>query len=260
MCGRLASELRYCYTVPDLVSYWRTRFHWSKAQVALVDLLGTKQALAKLSSDSKRRLQKLRCGWLPVNRRVSRKDPDRLNGCSACLPTVEETVDHIFQCPCRSCRRAMRDRLAGMSKAFRERKTSRPLIKALRCDALAWIEGREIPDVEGLRLPNSHMGKLIQKAYVDQTSLGWNLHFRGFWAISWRQAQDYEFSQSPVTDPIGQVRECHSPSVSSWEASSFSRTAPVSWRDRRRIVRISQPTGTLDHFDRGVPAWCSESG
>jgi S-methylmethionine-dependent homocysteine/selenocysteine methylase len=54
MCGRLASELRYCCTAPNLVSYWRTRFHWSKAQVALVDLLGTKQALAKLSSGSKR--------------------------------------------------------------------------------------------------------------------------------------------------------------------------------------------------------------
>jgi hypothetical protein len=64
----------------------------------------------------------------------------------------------------------MRDRLASMSKAFREWKTSRPSIKALRCGALAWIEGREIPDVEGLRLPNSH---LIKKAHVDQNSLGW---------------------------------------------------------------------------------------
>jgi ribonuclease HI len=199
MCGRLASELRFCCTAPDLLSYWRARFQWSKAQVALVDLPGTKQALAKLSSDAKQRVQKLRCGWLPVNRRVSREDPDRLNGCSACLPRnmVEETVDHLFQCPCRSRRLAMQDRLAGMFKAFREWKTSTALIKALHSGAWAWIEGREIPDVEGLNLPNSPMGKLIHKAYVDQTSLGWNLLFRGFWAISWRQAQDYEFSQSP---------------------------------------------------------------
>jgi ribonuclease HI len=73
MCGRVASELRYCCTAPDLLSYWRTRFHWSTSQVALVDLLGTKKALAKLSSDAQRRIQKLRCGWLPVNRRVSRE-------------------------------------------------------------------------------------------------------------------------------------------------------------------------------------------
>jgi hypothetical protein len=46
------------------------------------------------------------------------------------------------------------------------------LIKALHCGALAWIEGREIPDVEGLNLPLSTMGTLVRKAYVEQTSLG----------------------------------------------------------------------------------------
>jgi hypothetical protein len=43
------------------------------------------------------------------------------------------------------------------------------------------------------RSPNS----LVRKAYVEQTSLGWNLRFRGFWSISWRKAQDFEFSTSP---------------------------------------------------------------
>jgi hypothetical protein len=78
-----------------------------------VDLLGRQKAIAKMSSDAQRRVQKLRCGWLPVNRRVSREDPDRLNGCSACSPSnlVEETADHIFQCPCLSRRSAMLDRL-----------------------------------------------------------------------------------------------------------------------------------------------------
>jgi hypothetical protein len=78
-CG----ELRYCCTASDLISYWGDRFHWSESQVALVDLLGTQKAIEKMSSDAQRRVQKLRCGWLPVNPRVSREDPDRLNGCSA---------------------------------------------------------------------------------------------------------------------------------------------------------------------------------
>jgi hypothetical protein len=70
-----------------------------------VDLLGIKTALAKLSSDAQRRIQKLRCGWLPVNRRVSREDPDRLNGCTARSPSkmVEEAVDHIFPMPVPYC-------------------------------------------------------------------------------------------------------------------------------------------------------------
>jgi ribonuclease HI len=199
MCGRVARELRYCCTAGDLLSYWGGRFHWSESQLALVDLLGTQKALAKLSSDAKRRVQKLRCGWLPVNRRVSREDPDRLSGCPACSPgnLVEETVDHIFQCTSTPRRTAMLDRLADMSKTFRSWKTSKSLIRALHSGASAWIEGRVIPDVEELKLPDSALGKLVHKAYVEQTSLGWNLLFRGFWSISWRKAQEYEFSNSP---------------------------------------------------------------
>jgi hypothetical protein len=200
MCGRLARELRYCCTASELISYWRDRFHWSESQVALVDILGTQKALAKLSFDAQQRVQKLRCGWLPVNRRVARENPDRLNGCSACSSSnlVEETVDHIFQCPCISRRKAMRGRLAEMSKTFTSRKTSRSVIQALHSGALAWIEGQAIPDVEALNLPDSTLGKLVHKAYVEQTSLGWNLLFRGFWSISWRTAQEYEFSHSTL--------------------------------------------------------------
>jgi hypothetical protein len=97
MCGRVASELRFCCTAGDLLSYWKDRYLWTNSLVGLVDLLGTKKALSKLSPNSLvQRVQKLRCGWLPVNTRVSREDPDRLSGCSACSPTgnlVKETVD-----------------------------------------------------------------------------------------------------------------------------------------------------------------------
>ena len=48
-----------------------------------------------------------------------------------------------------------------------------------------------------LNLPDSTMGRLVHQAYVEQTSLRWNLLFRGFWTISWRKAQEYEFSHSP---------------------------------------------------------------
>jgi hypothetical protein len=62
ICDRVARELRYCCTASDLISYWREGFHWSESQVALVDLLGTQKAIAKMSSDAKQRVQKLRCG------------------------------------------------------------------------------------------------------------------------------------------------------------------------------------------------------
>jgi hypothetical protein len=66
----------------------------------------------------------------------------------------------------------MHDRLADMYKKFRSWKTSTTLIKDLHSGAMVWIEGREIPDVASLHLPNSPMGKLVHKAYGEQTSLG----------------------------------------------------------------------------------------
>jgi hypothetical protein len=41
------------------------------------------------------------------------------------------------------------------------------------------------------------LGDLISRAYIEQTSLGWNVLFRVFWSISWRHAQEYEFTASP---------------------------------------------------------------
>jgi hypothetical protein len=198
MCGRLASELRYCYTAGDLRSYWYSRFHWSSSQVVLIDPLGTQKALSKLSPDAKRRIQKLRCGWLPVNRRVAREDPDRDKSYKACSPgnLVEETVDHILQCQHQPRRDALHDRFAGMSKTLRSWKTSHLIIDALRAGALARIDGNPAPAVEMLHLPDTPLGRLVLRAYVEQTSLGWNLLFRGFWTISWRIGQEYEFSHN----------------------------------------------------------------
>ena len=44
----------------------------------------------------------------------------------------------------------MLDRLAGMFKTFRSWKTSVFVIRALHSGALAWIEGRAIPDIEDI--------------------------------------------------------------------------------------------------------------
>jgi hypothetical protein len=89
------------------------------------------------------------------------------------------------------------DRFAGMSKTFRSWRPSHLIIDALRAGALAWIDGNPAPAVGTLHLPKTPLGHLVHKAYVEQISLGWNLLFRGFWTISWRTPQEYEFSHCP---------------------------------------------------------------
>jgi hypothetical protein len=54
-----------------------------------------------------------------------------------------------------------------MSKTFRSWKTSHLVIQALHSGASAWIAGQAIPDVKELKLPDSTLGKLVHKAYVE---------------------------------------------------------------------------------------------
>ena len=195
--GRLSNEIRFCCTAPDLESYWQTRFNWTKSQVQIIDTTGTAAAASKLHPALRSRVQKLRCGWLPVNSRESRSDPDRFPGCSACSNTnlVVETVDHIFTCTNTTRRQAIRERFAVFDLRFREMNTANILITAIKTGTLAWIEGIDTPPVESLALPSTPLGQLVAQAYKEQTSLGWNVFFRGFWTKTWRVAQELEFQR-----------------------------------------------------------------
>ena len=202
LTGKLRKSIRFCCTAPDMISYWQDRYCWSKSEVDLVDTVSIKVSSGKLRGESAIRVQKLRCGWLPVNSRESRNDPDRLAGCSACSTTnlVEETVDHLFQCPSSSRRQAIRDRLSTFQSDLRVWKTSETLISVLLTGVTAWLEGSEPPSIESLNLPDTHFGRMLEKAYSDQTSLGWNVLFRGFWASNWRHAQEFQFSSNAVRE------------------------------------------------------------
>ena len=197
LCGKLRKAVRYCCTAPDMFSYWKDRYGWSNSQVESVDTTAIKTSSGKLRGGAAIRVQKLRCGWLPINSRESRGDPDRLPGCASCSTTatvVVETVDHVFQCTARTRRQGVVDRFESFGTNFRAWKTSELIISTLRSGALAWVEGKEPPMLASLKLPDTVPGRLVAKAYLDQTMLGWNVLFRGFWASSWRQAQEYQFS------------------------------------------------------------------
>ena len=137
-----------------------------------------------------------------MNTRESRSDPDRLAGCTACSQSnlVPETVDHVFQCTASTRRKAIIDRFVTFSDHFQSMKTSQLILSALQMGALAWIEQRDPPTVEILRLPNNALGKLIRQAYNEQSALGWNVLFRGFWSKSWRQAQEQHFRSFQIRE------------------------------------------------------------
>jgi hypothetical protein len=72
-------------------------------------------------------------------------------------------------------------------------KTASSLISAMQTRALAWIEQRDPPSEDTLDVPDNCLGTLVKQAYAEQTVLGWNSLFRGFWVKSWRLAQEEQF-------------------------------------------------------------------
>jgi ribonuclease HI len=184
--GRLVHELRYCCTAADIMSYWQQRYEWTAQQVRTIDIIGTAVVARSMKGTKARRIQKLRSGWLPVNNRESRSDPDRPPGCSACSASnlTPETVDHLFQCRATERRRAILDRFQSFYPKMREIKTASAIIRAVMTGSIAWIEGKPTPHVDTLLLPDNTMGQLIHKAYCEQEGLGWNVLFRGFWTTS----------------------------------------------------------------------------
>ena len=191
----MGKEIRYCCTEPDILKYWQDRYGWTALQATLIDNVGTKAVAHKLSKGTTRRIQKLRCGWLPVNHREARHDPDQPPGCVACSPTglIDETVDHIFQCQSQARKSAAAEHFTRFKANLRELKTAHCIIDALQAGATAWLKGDEIPSVESLTFPDSDIGTMTKQAFIDQTSLGWNVLFRGFCANSWRLAQEIQF-------------------------------------------------------------------
>ena len=201
--GNLAGEIRFSCTSPDVLSYLQDRYNWSDSTVQSLDWDGTRAALSKLSPATARRIQKLRCGWLPVNSRESRIDPDRLPGCPACSPSgiVVEDIDHLFPCSSQLRRGLINSRFSEFSRDFRVLKTSRTIIDAMLAGALAWVHDRDTPPVCDLLLPGSEVGRLTSVAYSEQSSLGWGSLFRGFWSKSWRLAQEAQFRQNLSLEP-----------------------------------------------------------
>jgi uncharacterized membrane protein len=125
---------------------------------------------------------------------VARQDVDRTASCEACKAhELEETIDHIFQCPSRQRRELLVSELDAMVAQFKKWKTADCITDALYTGVRSWIEGKDIPPAAGLDLPDTELGRLTAIAYTEQTHLGWSSFLRGFRATSWRKAQDVEY-------------------------------------------------------------------
>jgi hypothetical protein len=151
MCGRLASELRYCCTARDLFSL-ETPVSLVAIPAGVSGSSWNQEGHCQTISAKQRRVQ-LRCGWLPVNRRVSREDPDRLNSFSVRPLTwpKKRLITFSMPMPDSTCCHASPACCHGSSVFANLEAIARGSSLALG----AWIEEQAIPDVSELNLPDS---------------------------------------------------------------------------------------------------------
>jgi hypothetical protein len=64
------------------------------------------------------------------------------------------------------------------------------IVDGMYAGATAWSEGKEIPSSETLTVTDNDVRRLVRTAYREQSELGWDVFFCGFWTNSWRGAQD----------------------------------------------------------------------
>lgn len=103
--GRVANEIRYCCIVWHLIlnRTGRTDLKWTPYQVQLIDIIGTEAATSKLCPASKSRIQKLCCGWLPVNSCQSASTMFYVLPCKSCIGDCGPLVSVYTHCIMTSC-------------------------------------------------------------------------------------------------------------------------------------------------------------
>ena len=201
--GNLAKEMRYCCTHRDLETYYQSRYEWSDQTLDSIDMDATKGAIAKLNESGKRRIQKLRCGWLPTNYRlhmIQSECEDVSPHCSACAPETPETIDHVLQCISNERRQATQAQFLELRDKLSEWNTSEYVTNAMITGATHWMRGEDIPDVGELQIPDCAVGLMVKRAYTEQACIGWHTFLRGFWSTSWGQAHEAHIHAQDATD------------------------------------------------------------
>ena len=197
--GKLSGTIRDHCTAPGIIRFWKQKYKWSNSVSSSLDLVGLKSVTQQHSVAATRRARKLRNGWLPVNQRVALCNQDHSSSCLSCSNSqlTVETIDHLFWCSAPERITIVVNRISNLLTDFGKWKTDASVSAAVLTGVKAWLSQVSIPSVQSLDLPDTQVGKFVEKAYHEQGLIGWNLLFRGFWSKSWRLAQETALIEVP---------------------------------------------------------------
>lgn len=204
--GNLASSLRALRQLPVLRDYYTKKFHWQPTTWGIIDHASTSLAIRRLAPGDRRRIIQLRCGWLPINKRLAKFMPDREPACPRCNDdSVTESVEHLLICPLSAP--AITTFIKNtLDTHLRREQTYHPLRTALTIGLLHWVNHPDSP----LDWDETHFPAEVNHAIRDQELIGWGSMLRGFCATAWNHAQHLHYGTLPrakhATGPLWSMR------------------------------------------------------
>jgi hypothetical protein len=144
-----------------------------------------------------------------------------------------------MQCPSRGRRKSLADYLQPLYDRLKSWKTSPAIVSAMTSAVRAWCRQSEIPSTLSLSLTDDPIGRLVKRAYDDQSRLGWGNFIRGFWSDAWRQAQELHFRllARRITLDKQDTAQIWARKVQHWHFGLFEHL----WAARNRVQHGDDP-------------------
>lgn len=174
-----------------------------------------------------KKIQKFNYYHLPTNRRLSKFHSHISNNCLSC-PTAEETDDHIVWCNSNDRLTAKHIWEQDIFHFLSEKHTPNNVRTAIMTGFHHWIYNKPIPPILQY-CPTAPSD--LQKAYNDQTRIGWNHFVRGRISIHWQKLITHHLRNQPP-DPIEESSTKKKKKKSDQVRTSFewaSRLIVASW-------------------------------
>jgi hypothetical protein len=147
--------------IANIHSYYSTKFKWSPSTMDDIDWIAREKASTKLNRW--KFITKLSCEWLPTNYRLH-----QVEGINPACPLCSqpETIDHMFQC---SHRHEFHSQfISKLNHKLNELKTPDHLKHTICQNCLIFQQN----------------GSHLSSPTHSQTTLGWNMFFRGFISLN----------------------------------------------------------------------------
>ena len=178
------------HTIRDSISTTKIRKYWINTPQLSTKELEVDWTLKHMSHSNtskgiNRWLAKHNTGFCGVGKQLHRYKFQTHSDCPRC-GTTDETTDHVLQCKETSACELWDNEVRSLQLWMKKEKVLCRLSDIIIFNLNSWKYSIQRPNY----LPsNIH----LQRAILQQDSIGWDNFIKGFWSKSWRMAQEEEF-------------------------------------------------------------------